>query len=119
MKKLKDEEKKEKKLKNDNNKNSVKFIDKTKKVFLDAFSHRIYNETTFKHFFNSLFKLVERKEENEKKLLKFELQVIKNKLFFDDFDKYITMARDNYLKTLKRFSYLLMVNSAKFEKPFA
>jgi Mitochondrial ribosomal protein (VAR1) len=29
------------------------------------------------------------------------------------------MARDNYLKTLKRFSYLLMVNSAKFEKPFA
>jgi hypothetical protein len=116
MKKLKEEEKKEKKNRNDN---SIKFIDRTKKIFLEAFSNRIYNEITFQHFFNSLLKLDEKKEENGKKLLKFELQVIKNKLFFDDFDKYIAMAKDNYLKTLKRFSYLLMVNNAKFEKPFA
>ena len=113
MKKLKDEEKKEKKLKGEN-----KFIDKTKIKFLEAFSQYIYNETTFQHLFNPLFKFVEKKEENMKKLLKFEVQVIKNKLFFDDFSKYMSMAKDNYLKTFKRFNYLLMINNAKFEKPF-
>ena len=112
MKKLKDEEKKEKNLKG-----HIKFLDKTKKIFLDAFSQSINKETTFQHSFNSLLNLIEKKD-NEKKLLKFEVQVLKNKLLFDDFDKYMTMVKDNYLKTLKRSIYLLMVNSAKFEKPF-
>ena len=118
MKKLKDEEKKEKKLKGEKKKDLIKFLDKTKIIFLDAFSHYIYNETTFQHSFNPLLKLVEKKEENTKKLLKFEVQVIKNKLFFDDFEKYMSMAKDNYLKTFKRFNYLLMINNVKFEKPF-
>jgi len=118
MKKLKDEEKKEKKLKGEEKKNLIKFIDKTKLIFLEAFSHFIYNETTFQRLFNPLLKFVEKKEENRKKLLKFEVQVIKNKLFFDDFDKYMSMAKDNYLKTFKRSNYLLMINKAKFEKPF-
>ena len=117
MKKLKDEEKKEKKLKGENKKNLIKFIDKTKKNFLEAFSQYIYNETTFQDLFNPLLKFVEKKE-SIKKLLKFEVQVIKNKLFFDDFDKYMSMTKDNYLKTFKRFNYLLMINNIKFEKPF-
>jgi Mitochondrial ribosomal protein (VAR1) len=116
MKKLKDEEKKEKKLKGEN-KNLIKFIDKTKIRFLEAFSQYIYNETTFQDLFNPLLKFVEKKE-NMKKLLKFEVQVIKNKLFFDDFDKYMFMAKNHYLKTFKRFNFLLMVNNIKFEKPF-
>ena len=118
MKKLKDEEKKEKKLKGEKNKDFIKFIDKTKLIFFEAFSHNIYNTTTFQQFFNPLLKFAEKKEENAKKLLKFEVQVIKNKLFFDDFEKYMAMAKDNYLKILKRSTYLLMINSAKFEKPF-
>jgi hypothetical protein len=118
IKKLKDEEKKEKKLKGEKKKDLIKFLDKTKLIFLEAFSHYIYNETTFQHSFNPLLKLVEKKEENTKKLLKFEVQVIKNKLFFDDFEKYMSMAKDNYLKTFKRFNYLLMINNVKFEKPF-
>ena len=113
VKTLKDEEKKERKLKGEK-----KFLDKTKLVFLEAFSHYIYNETTFQHLFNPLLKFVEKKEENKKKLLKFEVQVIKNKLFFDDFDKYMSLAKDNYVKTFKRSIYLLMINKAKFEKPF-
>jgi len=115
MKKLKEEEKKEKK---GENKNLIKFIDKTKMIFLEAFSHSIYNETTFQHFFNPLLKFVDKKEEKIKTLLKFEIQLIKNKLFFDNFDKYMYMVKDSYLNTLKRYSYLLMVNNAKFEKPF-
>ena len=118
IKKLKDEEKKEKKLKGEKKKNLIKFIDKTKLIFLEAFSDYIYNETTFQHLFNPLLKFVEKKEENIKKLLKFEVQIIKNKLFFDDFDKYMSMAKYNYLKTFKRSIYLLMINKAKFEKPF-
>ena len=118
MKKLKDEEKKEKKLKGEKKKDLIKFIDKTKIIYLEAFSHYIYNETAFQHLFNPLLKHVEKKEENIKKLLKFEVQVIKNKLFFEDFEKYMSMAKDNYLKTFKRFNYLLMINNVKFEKPF-
>ena len=118
MKKLKDEEKKEKRLKDQKNKNFLSFIDRTKSIFFEAFSNHIYNEATFQQFFNPLLKFVEKKEENEKKILKFEVLVNKNKLFFDNFDKYMLMAKDNYLKIFKRSTYLLMVNGAKFEKPF-
>jgi hypothetical protein len=92
-------------------------MNKKRIIFLETFSQPIYNENTFHDFINSLLTLTERKENN--KLLKFELQMIKIKLFFDDFSKYIFMVKNNYLKFLKRYIYLLMVNSIKFEKPFA
>lgn len=116
--KLKEKEKKEKKLKGEKKNNLLKFIDKTKIIFLEAFSHNIYEKANFKHLFNPLLELVENKEENVKKLLKFEIQVIKNKLFFDNFDKYITMVKETYLKALNKSIYLFMINSIKFEKPF-
>jgi hypothetical protein len=114
IKRLNDEEKKEKKIKSNDKQN---FMNKKRIIFLETFSQPIYNENTFHDFINSLLTLTERKENN--KLLKFELQMIKIKLFFDDFSKYIFMVKNNYLKFLKRYIYLLMVNSIKFEKPFA
>jgi hypothetical protein len=95
----------------------VNFIDRIKIIFLDAFSQYDYDSITFKHLFNSLLQLTE-EEQNIKKHLKFEVKVIKNKLFFDDFDKYMTMAKESYLKALKRSIYQFMINNVKFEKPF-
>jgi hypothetical protein len=59
-------------LKGEKKNNLLKFIDKTKIIFLEAFSHNIYEKANFKHLFNPLLELVENKEENVKKLLKFE-----------------------------------------------
>lgn len=117
IKKLREEEKKERKLKGEKNKNFINFVDRTKKIFLDTFSLYNYNEITFKNLFNPLLQLVEEKQ-NNKKLLKFEIKMIKNKLFFDNFDKYMVIAKESYLKALKKSAYLLMINSVKFEKPF-
>jgi hypothetical protein len=118
LKKLMNEEKKAKKLKGENKKNHIKFIDETKAIFLEAFSYNTDIKTTFKNFFEPLLQLVEKREENIEKLLKFEDEVRKLKIFYDNFDMYIAMVEDLYKKTLKRFVYLLMINSAKFEKPF-
>lgn len=92
-------------------------MDRTKRIFLNTFSQYNYDETTFKHLFNPLLQLIEEKQ-NSKKLLKFEIKMIKNKLFFDSFDKYMIMAKESYLKALKKSAYLLMINNVKFEKPF-
>ena len=118
QKKLRDEEKTAKKLKGDNKKNYVSFIDKTKAIFLEAFSHNTDIKTNINNSFEPLLQLVEKKEENVEKLLKFENETYKLKTFYDNFDIYMTMAEDLYKKTLKRFIYLLMINNAKFEKPF-
>jgi hypothetical protein len=93
-----------------------KFIDKIKGIFSETFSQHIYDETTFKRLFSPLLNLVEK--ENTKKLLKFEIQVIKNKLFFDNFEKYKILAKDSYKSSLKKYIYLLMISNVKFEKSF-
>jgi hypothetical protein len=116
IKRLNDEEKKEKKIKSNDKQN---FMDKKRRIFLETFSQPIYNENTSHNFFNSLLALIERNDNNKNELLKFELQMIKIKLFFDDFSKYIFIVKNSYLKFLKRYIYLLMINSIKFEKPFA
>jgi Mitochondrial ribosomal protein (VAR1) len=108
--------KKENKLIDEEKKKDIKFLDKIKVIFSETFTQYIYNETTFKRLFSPILNLVEK--ENEKKLLKFEIQVIKNKLFFDNFEKYMVLAEDNYKKNLKKYIYLLMISNVKFEKPF-
>ena len=117
QKKLRNEEKVANKLKDKKNKNFISFIDKTKETFVEVFSQNINIKTTFKGFFEPLLQLVEKKEENEK-LLKFENEVYKLKKIYDNFDMYIAMVEHLYKKTFKRFVYLLMINNAKFEKPF-
>jgi hypothetical protein len=116
QKKIREEEKK---LKGDfNMKNYVSFMDNSKAIFLEAFSDNTNIKTTMKNSFEPLMQLVEKKEENIEKLLTFENEISKLKTFYNNFDMYMTMAEDLYKKTLKRFIYLLMVNNAKFEKPF-
>jgi hypothetical protein len=112
------EEKIAKKLKGDNKKNNLKFIDKTKGIFLEAFSYNTDIKTIFKNDFEPLLQLVEKKAENADKLLTFEDEVRKLKKFYDNFDMYMAMVEDLYKNTLKRFAYLLMINGAKFEEPF-
>jgi hypothetical protein len=75
-------------------------------------------KTTFKSYFEPLLQLIEKKEEKVEKLLEFENEVYKLKTFYDNFNMYMTMAEDLYKNTLKKFVYLLMINNAKFEKPF-
>jgi Mitochondrial ribosomal protein (VAR1) len=118
QKKLRDEEKIAKKLKGEKKKNYINFIDKAKAIFLEAFSHNIDIKTTFNNCFEPLLQLVEKKEENVEKLLKFENEIYKLKTFYDNCDMYMAMAEDLYKKTLKRFVYLLMIDNVKFEKPF-
>jgi hypothetical protein len=113
--KLKDVVKKENKLRGEEKKNHTKFVDKIKTIFSEAFSENIYDTAVFKRLFNPLLNLVEK--ENTR-LLKFEVQVIRNKLFYDNFEKYMAVAKDNYKKNLKKYLYLLMISNAKFEKPF-
>lgn len=96
--------------------NQIKFIDKIKVIFSETFTQYIYSEATFKRLLSPLLNLIEK--EDEKKLLKFEIQVIKNKLFFDSFEKYMIVAKDNYKKNLKKYIYLLIISMVKFEKPF-
>ncbi len=118
QKKLKDEEKTAKKLKGEKKKNYINFIDKTKSIFLKAFSHNTDIKTIFKNCFEPLLELVEKKEENVEKFLKFENEICKLKTLYDNFDMYMAMAEGLYKSTLKKFIYLLMINNAKFEKPF-
>jgi len=117
QKKLRNEEKVANRLKDKKNKNFISFIDKTKAIFIEAFSHNVNIKTTLKNFFEPLLQLVEKKEENEK-LLKFENEIYKLKKIYDNFDMYMAMVEYLYKKTFKRFVYLLMINNVKFEKPF-
>lgn len=114
QKKLINEEKVANKLKDKKNKNFISFIDRTKAIFIEAFSHNVDLKINFKKFFEPLLQLVEEKE----KLLKFENEIYKLKIFYDNFDMYMAMVEDLYKKTFKRFSYLLMINNVKFEKSF-
>lgn len=117
QKKLINEEKVANKLKDKKNKNFISFIDKTKAIFIEAFSQNVDIKTTFKNFFEPLLQLVEKKEENEK-FLKFENEIYKLKKIYDNFDMYMAMVEYLYKKTFKRFVYLLMINNVKFEKSF-
>ncbi len=98
-------------------------VKKLIKYLEDASSEVEGKNNVFKEIFNTLnplLDLVENKEENKKKLIKFKLQVIANKFkYFSDFDSYMIMAKQYYEKAFKKNIYLLMVNSAKLEIPFA
>jgi len=61
---------------------------------------------------------LDKNEANDKKLLNFEHEMDIIKRFYNDFDAYIKLAKEFRLKTYKNFKYLLMINKAKFEKPF-
>ena len=117
QKKLINEEKVANKLKDKKNKNFISFIDRTKAIFIEAFSYNLGKKTIFKNFLEPLLQLVEKKKENEK-LIKFENEIYKLKIFYDNFDMYMAMVENLYKKTFKRFAYLLMINNVKFEKSF-
>lgn len=118
-KKLRDEEKKAKKLKGDEKKHYIKLIDKTKLIFFLAFSSDSKDiNTIFKNFFEPLLELVEKKEEKVVKLIKLEDKVKKIKESYDDIDKFLEYSKDFYEEKLNRLKLLLMINKVKFEKPF-
>ena len=118
-KKLRDEEKKAKKLKGDENKYYIKLIDKTKLIFFLAFSSDSKDiNTIFKNFFEPLLELVEKKEERDIKLIKFEYKVKKIKESYDDIDKFLDYSKNFYEEKFNRLKLLLMINKVKFEKPF-
>jgi hypothetical protein len=96
--------------------NELKLKDKIEIIFYRDFSN-INNDTTYQDFINPLLKLTE--EKNKEKLFKFKQQVFKITKFNLDFDLYMTVAKNNYLKKFKRFVYLLMINTVKFKTPFA
>ena len=95
--------------------NELKLKDKIEIVFFKHFSN-IHNDTNYEYFIDPLLELVE--ERNEKKLLEFKQEVFKIRTFFGDFNTYMIMAKNSYLKKFNRFAYLLMINIVKFKTPF-
>jgi hypothetical protein len=121
QKNLRDKEKAEKVKKGGINKNYLSFKDRTKKNFLDVFSQDtfLFYKNALNNFLLPLLQLVDKKEENIEKIEIFEKEKInKIKNIYDDFDRYMIYAENWYFKPYKRFKYLLMLNKAKFEKPF-
>ncbi len=94
--------------------NKLKFKDKIEFIFYKNFSN-ISDDITYQHFIDSLLTL---EEKNKEKLFKFKQQVFKIRKFFLDFDLYMTVAKNNYLKKYNKFVYLLMINTVKFKTPF-
>ena len=95
--------------------NELKLKDQIEIIFLRDF-YNVNNNTTYQDFINPLLELVENKK--EEKLVEFKQQVFKIRKFFGSLDVYMAMAENNYLKKFYRFSYLLMINTAKFKTPF-
>ena len=104
MKKLKNEEKK-------------KLKDQIQILFIREFHNiNIHDSTTYNKFLNLLLNLIE--EKNEKKLNEFKKQVLSVRKLHARFDFYLYIAKENFLKKLKRIAYLLMINTVKFKTPF-
>ena len=105
------------------NYNELKFKDKIEIIFLRDFFN-IKDDTTYKNFIDPLLELAEKNNPralllHQQELLKFKQQVLKIRKVFNDFDLYMNMAKNNYLKNFYRFVYLLMINTVKFKTPFA
>jgi hypothetical protein len=115
---VKEEKAAKKKLNGKKKKNYISIKDKAKSTFLQSFSVNKDPNNICENFFgHPLLQLVENKE-NTEKLLKFENDISSIKNLYDNFDRYMAIAKDSYEKIFRRFAYLLMINNVKFEKPF-
>jgi hypothetical protein len=101
-----------------NKKIFTSFKDKTKNTFFQAFLENISNDQILAKFSSTIAELVDKNEANDKKVLNFEheINIINN--FYNNFEAYIDLAKIFRIKSYKKYRYLLMVNIAKFEKPF-
>jgi hypothetical protein len=116
---VKEEKAAKKKLKGKKKKDYISIKDKAKSTFLQSFSVNKDPNNICENFFDHpLLQLVENKEENTEKLLKFENDISGIKNLYDNFERYMAIAKDSYEKIFRRFAYLLMINNVKFEKPF-